>query len=86
MTPQEVLHRLQQLAERHLEFAGPLQLDTSLNGELAPDSLARLTLLVEVENAFRTCIEDDEAQQLHTVADLVGLLVRHNGAGEAAPT
>lgn len=86
MTPQEVLHKLEQLAERHLKFAGPLRLDTSLNGELAPDSLARLTLLVEVENAFRTCIEDDDALQLHTVGDLVGLLLRQDGAGEAAPT
>lgn len=74
MSAAETLRRLEALAHRHLNFSGTLHQDTSIAGELAPDSLARLTLLVEVENAFLTCIEDDEALQLHTVGDLVALL------------
>lgn len=74
MTHQQILAALQQIAAQHLQRTEPLQLQHSLAQDVAPDSLARMTLVVEIENHFRICLADEEAAGLQTVDDAIHLI------------
>lgn len=76
MSEQELLAGLQAVAREHLAFVTPLTRDQVLAEALAQDSLARLTLVVEVENHFQICLEDDEAMGLVTVGDVLDVVAQ----------
>ena len=70
------LAELERIARAHLGRGvdAPLRADERLAETVATDSLLRMTLLVETENAFSICVSDEEAMALETVGDLVALV------------
>jgi len=54
----------------------PLKDEYTLEGDLGLDSLDQVALLVEVENHFLLEIEDETAEKIVTVGDVVHLIVR----------
>lgn len=60
--------------------AARLSPSTDLYADLKLDSLDALELLVALEDAFGIDIGTDEAQSLRTLADVVALLQRRQGA------
>jgi acyl carrier protein len=54
--------------------AGGVTLETNLKEDLKFDSLAALTLMFALEEAFRINISDDDARDLKTVGDIVARL------------
>ena len=78
--PEFILQRLDAIARQHLKRTDALRLEDSLSHQVATDSLLRMTLLVETENAFQICIEDEEAMALTTVGDLVALVASKRDA------
>jgi len=55
--------------------------DTSLRDGLGLDSLQVVELLFEIEEQLGAKIEDEEAQQLRTVGDLLGVIQKKLGDG-----
>jgi acyl carrier protein len=85
MTRAEILQGLGELFARELAIRGPIDPGAELLRDLELDSLALLTLVVEVENRFRIVLDDAEAERVVTLADLAGLiqaqLARESAAG-----
>lgn len=79
---QRTLARLAVVVRNHLGRQTPLRGHHVLAEDVAPDSLQRMTLVVETENAFEVCLKDEEIARLVTVDDVVALLVHR--LGEAA--
>lgn len=76
---QRVLARLEAVARTHLGRQEALRRDDVLALSVAPDSLQRMTLVVEIENAFEVCLSDEDIARLVTVDDVVTLLVHKLG-------
>jgi acyl carrier protein len=55
----------------------------SLVEALDLDSLRLLTLVVEVEDRFRICLDEEDEAQIQTVGDLLDA-IRRKRAGKAA--
>ena len=53
---------------------GSVELKTDLGRDLQLDSLAQLTLVVELENHFRVCFEPGDEEGVATIADVVRLV------------
>lgn len=79
MTDEEIREGIARVARTHLGWDGPLPDDTPLVEALRLDSLRLLTLVVELEDHFRVVIEDEDADGLETVADLVAVVRRRLG-------
>ncbi len=73
----EILERIGDVARRHLSWNGELTPDQSIVETMALDSLRLLTLVVEVENEFRVCLEEGEEHEVRTAHDLVRLIREH---------
>ena len=79
MSPQEVHSQLAVLARTHL---GGRELPQGpLAAEL--DSMQRLTLVVAIEDHFEICFAPEEDEQVHTVDDVVHVVLRHLGDPDA---
>lgn len=76
MTPgeEEVLEEIRFIAAHELEIDRPIDPDDELAGDLQLDSVAKLTLVVALEDRFRLRIDDADASGLRTVLDLVRLV------------
>ena len=81
MTDEEILQGIVGVAREHLGWTGALAGEMRLVEDLDLDSLRLLTLAVEVENHFRVCLDEQDEQEIETVADLVAV-VRRELAGE----
>ena len=71
MTVEAIQHALTTLAEEELGIAaglGPGDLASQL------DSVARLTLVVAIEDHFKICFEPEDEDQIHTLDQLVHLI------------
>jgi len=64
------------VAREHLRWTGPISLDLPLVEALALDSLRRLTLIVEIEDRFRVCLEAGDELSIKTCGDLAALIGR----------
>ena len=73
-SPAEIYVTLANIVREHLDFAEELQPEHRLVEDIGLDSLRMLTLVVEVENAFRICLEEGDEQGVVTVADLANLV------------
>ena len=76
MNTQEIHTALAHLA------ATELGLDTGLSaGELADQlhSVARLTLVVAIEDHFKICFEPDDEEEIRTLDNLINLIRRKLG-------
>jgi acyl carrier protein len=71
-----ILDGVRSVLRTHLAIVQPVDPDTDLTEELQLDSLAQLTLIVELENHFRICFEPDDEQGIQTVGDLVAVIAR----------
>ena len=71
VTPEAIQKTLTQLAEQELGFTAGLS-----PGDLASqlDSVARLTLVVAIEDHFKICFEPEDEDQIHTLEQLVQLI------------
>ena len=73
MTNDLIMQELKKLAETELA------LETGLTpGDLADqlDSVARLTLVVAIEDHFKICFDPEDEEDIHTVDQLVVLIHR----------
>jgi acyl carrier protein len=59
---------------------------THLFRDLNLDSIQQLTFVVELEDRFRICFDEDDEVGVETVGDIVSLIVRKLGADDPAPT
>ena len=50
--------------------------------DLGGDSLDLVEVMMEVEHEFRISVTDEEAEQVKTVADIIGLVERYTGNTE----
>ena len=71
MNAETIQQALEQLAKEELGLATGLQA-----GDLADqlDSVARLTLVVAIEDHFQICFEPEDEEQIHTMKELVALI------------
>jgi acyl carrier protein len=72
----DVMASLADIARSKLGWHGPLTRETRLVDGLALDSLRQLTLVVEVEDRFRVCLDERDEAAVETVGDLVDLIRR----------
>ena len=70
----EELRGLVQLLPNSRAEVGALTLDARLVEDLGLDSIALLSLVVEVENRFEICLDPEEEGQIVTVGDMVDLI------------
>lgn len=80
----EVLAEIRRLVVDELGTAPSVAPDDTLAGDLRVDSVGALVLAVGLEDRFRVELDDAEAEEVLTVADLVGLVVRRVHATRGA--
>ena len=83
MSRHEILEGLREILAVHLSVRAPVGERSDLATDLQLDSLALLTLVVEIENAFRICFDGDDERGIASVGDLVDRIERHTAAPEA---
>ncbi|HXU47365.1 MAG TPA: acyl carrier protein [Thermoanaerobaculia bacterium] len=76
MNAQAILDGVTDIAERHLDWRGPLTPGMRLVEDLQLDSIRLLTLAAEVENRFRVLLDERDEATLETVGDLVEMVRR----------
>lgn len=81
MKDDQVLRAIEDVARKHLGWEGVLTPATPLADAMALDSLRRLTLVVEIENRFRICLDDEDEAAIQTVGDLVDAIERRAERG-----
>ena len=74
LTEQGVLDGIVEVARVHLAWEGEVSLTTPLVEVFRLDSIRLLTLLVEIENRFEICLDDEQTEQVETVGELVTLI------------
>ena len=74
MTDGEILTVIEGVARDHELWEGTLTPDLRLIEDLELDSLKALTLAVEVENAFRVCLDPEIEGKIVTIGDLVAMV------------
>lgn len=85
MSREQILAGVRKLLATHLAVDRPVYESTDLGEELRLDSLAQLTLVVEIENHFRICFEPGAEERIDTVGDVVTVVARALAdAGEGA--
>ena len=73
-TEHEVLAEISHAAQAHLAWSGTLARDLDLLETFALDSLRQITLVVELEDAFRIKLDEEDERTIRTVGDLVDLI------------
>jgi acyl carrier protein len=71
LTDAAILEGIREVARRHLGWSGPIRKEQRIVETLRLDSLRLLTLVVEVENHFRICLDQGSESDIVTVRDLV---------------
>ncbi len=79
MKQTEIIEVIAQVARESLGWEGALSPETPLVSALELDSLRMLTLVVELEDRLRVCLEEGDEATLLTVGDLAALLERRLG-------
>ena len=76
MTEATILEGLRAIAKTHLSYDGDMVMDAPLVETLKLDSIRMLTLIVEVENHFEICLEEDDESSIETLQDLIVVVRR----------
>ena len=71
MNRAEILQGIADVAREQLGWSGELSEEMRLVERLGLDSLRLLTLVVEIEDRFRVCLDEEVDAQIETVADLI---------------
>lgn len=74
MSETEILEGIAVVARAHLGVTEPIARETPLIEALRLDSIRLVTLIAEIENHFRICLEDGDEVGLVTVGDLAALI------------
>ena len=74
MTDLQVLQVLEEIAREHLKWDGSLTPETQLVETMELDSIRLLTLVMEVENRFQVCLEEDAGEGIETAQQLIQAL------------
>jgi len=69
-----VLAEIRKLVEAELNHTGPIAESDDLAGDLGIDSLGAIVLAVGLENHFHVRLQEQDAETLATVGDLVRLV------------
>ena len=69
-----ILRGIEEVVRVHLGRDVTLRPSDRLVETLELDSLRRLTLVIELENHFRLCLEEGDEANVETVADLVATI------------
>ncbi len=77
MTDDVILAGINRVARERLGLAGDLGPEARLRADVAVDSLALLTLVVELESHFRIRFDDADERGVESVGDLVRVVARH---------
>jgi len=80
----EILAEIRQILSAELEITRPAGLDDELAADLELDSMGAIILAVGLEDRFRIRLSDEDAAEVVTVRDLVGLVQRRLSEAEAA--
>jgi len=75
----EILGVIADIAREKLGRHGPLAIDAPLVEGLALDSIRQLTLMVELEDRLRVCLDETDEASIRTLGDLVALIRRKRG-------
>ncbi len=76
ITEENILQRIAAVAREKLEIDVTLRRDMRLVEDLALDSIRLMTLAMEVEDRFRICLDEEDEENIVTVADLVAVVGR----------
>lgn len=76
MTDEQIRQALAVIARQALGYDGPLESGMRLVEDLELDSIRLLTLVTEVEDHFRICLDEDDEATILRVSDLVGIIGR----------
>jgi len=76
VTDTEILRGIEEVAREHLRRDVAIRPDMRLVEELELDSLRKLTLVVEIENHFRICLDEDDEAGIVTASDLARAIER----------
>ena len=71
----KILEHLREIAIEHLEVEEKVYMETSLVEGLQLDSLTQVVLINEIETAYNFEFELEDQERLHTIADLVELIL-----------
>ena len=80
MTRDEIVSVLAEIAAEKLERMDDLTERTRLVEDLRLDSLALLTLAIEVENRFRLRLDEEGVAGIETVGELVDIIAAASAA------
>ena len=69
-----ILRGIEEVVRTHLDRDLTLRPTDRLVETVELDSLRRLTLVIELENHFRVCLEEGDEAAIETVADLVAVI------------
>ncbi len=69
-----ILRGIEEVVRVHLGRDLALRPSDRLVETVELDSLRRLTLVIEIENHFRVCLEDGDEGDVETVADLIAMI------------
>jgi len=75
-TEENILRRIAAVAREKLDIDVTLRQDMRLVEDLALDSIRLMTLAMEVEDRFRICLDEEDEENIVTVADLVAVVGR----------
>ena len=70
----EILRRLDEIAAAKLDYEGEVRRNLHLVEDLELDSIRLLTLVIEVEDSFQICLDEDDEAGIATVDDLVAVI------------
>lgn len=73
-TDDTILRGIEEVVRTHLDRDLTLRPTDRLVETVELDSLRRLTLVIELENHFRVCLEEGDEAAIETVADLVAVI------------
>ncbi|WP_114571110.1 acyl carrier protein [Exiguobacterium flavidum] len=75
MTKEQILADVQEaIAEKLGKDASEITVDKSFKDDLGADSLEVMELVMDLEDKFEITIEDDQAEGLKTVGDVVNYI------------
>jgi acyl carrier protein len=82
----DVLAEIRRIAREELEWKGTVEPEHDLLRDLQLDSLGLTVMAVGLENRFRICLSEEDAQGVRTVEDLARLVAERAAApGEVHP-
>jgi acyl carrier protein len=80
ITEADVLAEIRRIARRDLGYAGQVELEHRLVGDLNLDSMTLTVLGVALEDRFRVILTDVDPGELQTVRSLVACIARKSAS------